>query len=135
MRLYNWEARLAKYVASVAREGFAWGRHDCALFGAGGVEALTGVDPAAEWRGRYDSLAGGVRLMRAAGFADHVQAAENWHPPVPRSMAMPGDLAVVTGDVGAGALGIVQGAMIYVLRMEGLGLVEFERAHRILGVR
>ena len=82
MRLYDWEARLAQYVARVAREGFLLGRHDCALFAAGGVEAVTGTDPAASWRGAYDTLAGGVRLIRAAGFDDHIAAAEALHPAV-----------------------------------------------------
>lgn len=134
MRLYDWEARLAQYVARVAREGFLLGRHDCALFAAGGVEAVTGTDPAASWRGAYDTLAGGVRLIRAAGFDDHIAAAEALHPAVPAAMAMPGDLAVLTSEDRTGALGIVQRALIYVLRLDGLGLVEIGRAHRILGV-
>lgn len=134
MRLYDWETRLTVYLSRIAREGFAWGRHDCALFAAGGVEAVTGHDPAAVWRGRYDTSAGGMRLIRAAGYRDHLDAARRLHPPVARSMILPGDLAVVEGD-GGRALGIVQGTMIYVLRPEGLGLLPIERAVELLGVR
>ena len=122
MRLYNWEARLTAYLSRVAREGFAWGRHDCALFAAGAVEAVTGIDPAAAWRGRYRTLAGGLRLMRKAGHADHLAAARALYPEVPACRALPGDLVIVPGD-GAAALGVVQGELAYVLRPDGLGLV------------
>ncbi|KGJ19303.1 DUF6950 family protein [Paracoccus sanguinis] len=137
MRLYNWEARLSSYLVRVAREGFGWGRHDCALFAAGGVEAVTGRDPAAPWRGRYATRREGMRLIRAAGHADHVAAAAALLPEVPAAMVLPGDLAVLPGVDGQPALGIVQGALVYVLRAEGpgLGLVPIGRADRILGVR
>ncbi|ARJ70082.1 DUF6950 family protein [Paracoccus contaminans] len=136
MRLYNWEARLSSYLARASREQFAWGRHDCALFAAGGVEAVTGHDPAAKWRGRYGTRAEGLRLMRAAGFVDHIDAAVQSHPPVPRGQAMPADLAIVQTDDDR-ALGIVQGELVYVLPASGrgLGLVSIDRAGTILGVR
>lgn len=138
MRLYNWETRLASYLARVSREGFAWGRHDCALFAAGGVEAVTGVDPAAAWRGRYGSLAEGLRLIREAGFHDHIDAAIQRHPPVPRGQVMLGDLAIVPTSLGErAALGIAQGEMVYVLSASrrSIGLVSIDRASSILGVR
>lgn len=135
MRLYNWETRLALYITRVAREGFAWGRHDCAVFAAGGVEAVTGTDPAAAWRERYDSLATGLRLIRAAGYADHVAAADAMYPAISPAMILPGDLAVVAGEDGARALGIAQGQLIYVLRPDCLGLVPVDQALRLLGVR
>ena len=40
MRLYDWESRLTAYITAVARDGFVYGRHDCALFAAGGVQAV-----------------------------------------------------------------------------------------------
>lgn len=133
MRLYNWESRLADYLRRVAREDFAWGRHDCALFAAGGVEAVTGEDPAAAWRGRYATRADGLRLIREAGFADHIDAATRLFPAVPRDQVLPADLAVVAQD--DPALGLVQGALVYVLTPGGLGLVPIEAARLILGVR
>ena len=134
MRLHDWEHRLTQYVSRVAREGFAYGRHDCALFAAGGVEAVTGTDPAAAWRGRYTTLAEGLRLIRAAGFDDHVAAALHGFPAIPAARVMVADLAVVPAEEGL-ALGIVQGALIYVLRPGGLGLVPLGTASTLLGVR
>lgn len=135
MRLVNWESRLMAYIAGVARAGFAFGQHDCALFAAGGVEALTGEDPARVWRGQYVSQAGGIRHLRKAGHADHIAAARALFPEIHPSGIMLGDLAAVPADDGLGALGIVQGEMIYVLRIDGLGLLPVSAGTIFLGVR
>ncbi|MDO5632142.1 MAG: hypothetical protein Q4G22_09920 [Paracoccus sp. (in: a-proteobacteria)] len=134
MRVYNWEARLSDYIAQVAERPFEYGVYDCALFAAGGVEAVTGTNPAAQWVGRYQSDLAGRRHMRRAGYADHIDCAMTMFPPIGHAMRLPGDLAVVLqGD--AGALGILHGALIYVLRPDGLGIIGIERADLILGVR
>lgn len=106
----GWQPRLVAYLAEVGRADFAYGRNDCALFAAGAVQAMTGEDFAAEWRGRYTTLRGGLRLLRAAGHSDHVALAAAHFPPVSRPR--PGDLAVVQTADGP-ALGIVQGASVY----------------------
>jgi hypothetical protein len=74
---------LDAYVGDEGARPFVWGRRDCILFAAGWVQARTGRDPAAAWRGRYDTgfrahhllaQAGGItaaisREMAALGFA------------------------------------------------------------------
>lgn len=60
-RCEDWHARLAAYVFDAGRTPFAYGSHDCALFAAGAVEAMTGTDLAAGWRGIYRTLAGASR--------------------------------------------------------------------------
>ena len=82
MRLHDWESRLTLYVAEVARTGFAHGAHDCALFAAGAVAAVTGIDPGARWRGHYSSFKGGLKLVRKAGFTDHVAVMRQHCPQV-----------------------------------------------------
>ena len=134
MRLYNWESRLSAYVTTVAREGFEYGRHDCALFAAGAVEAVTGTDPGPAFRGRYSTLKGGLKAVRKAGFSDHVAVMRASCPAIPRASVMAADLAII-GDGAEAALGVVQGAMIYVLRDTGLGLVPLDAATEYLGVR
>ena len=49
MRTPYWRSALAAYIAETMRKPFAWGLHDCALFAAGAVEAMTGNDPAADY--------------------------------------------------------------------------------------
>ena len=66
-RLSNWTAPLIEYLAAAARRPFKPGHHDCALFAAGAVAAMTGTDFAAQWRGRYTTLRGGLRVIRRAG--------------------------------------------------------------------
>lgn len=134
MRLHDWEHRLTRYVTEVARSGFAYGEHDCALFAAGAVKAVTGIDPGAPWRGRYSSFKGGLKLVLKDGFADHVDIMRRHCPLIPSSSVMPGDLAVI-GTGRDAALGVVQGALIYVLRETGLGLMPLGAAQEYLGVR
>lgn len=132
-RLANWRPRLIAYLAEAAARPFAEGRHDCALFLAGGVAAMTGVDYAAPYRGRYTTTRGGLRILRKAGFADHVALAAHHLAERPVAFAREGDGAVVpTGD--GPALGIVQGAGVYVLSPAGLAVVPLTAAARAFEV-
>lgn len=110
----DWRARLTAYVSATDAPDFAYGRHDCALFAAGAVLAMTGIDHAAPFRRHYTTLRGGLRVLRRAGFADHVALAAAHLPALHPSQAMPGDLAVFDGPEGA-VLGVVQGQGAYVL--------------------
>ena len=88
---------------------------------------------AADWRGRYSTMRGGLRVLRKAGFEDHIALAAAHFPEVPPLMAQPGDLAVVPTDDGQ-ALGVVQGEAVYVLGPHGLGLVSILSASRAFRV-
>jgi hypothetical protein len=132
-RLPDWKPRLTAWLVQAARRPFAEGEHDCALFFAGAVEAMTGTDPAAAWRGRYPSTAAGLRLLRRAGFADHLALAAACLPEVPAAYARTGDGAVVETQDGP-ALGLVQGEMIFVLGPTGLRLVPRSLASRAFRV-
>lgn len=64
-RVAHWDTgALNHFLLSRAFTPFAWGAHDCALFAADGVEAMTGVDIAAEFRGKYSSEDGAVEVIR-----------------------------------------------------------------------
>ena len=132
-RYPDWRRRLIAYLESCARRSFQDGEHDCALFLAGGIEAMTGQDYAAGYRGAYTSLAAGLKLLRKDGFEDHVDLARRTLPMKPVSMAREGDGAIVT-EMPLPALGIVQGSGVYVLRETGLGLVPLTAASAALEV-
>jgi hypothetical protein len=121
-RLPSWRTQLARYLAEAARIPFVEGRHDCALFAAGAIRAMTGEDLAAPFRGRYRTTRGGLRVLRRAGYRDHLDLAVAHLDEVPPAFAHVGDIAAVPGDDGP-ALGVVQGERIYVLRPEGLSTV------------
>jgi hypothetical protein len=114
----DWILRLIAYLSACRDLPFAYGRHDCALFAAGAVEAMTGHDFAAPFRGRYVALAGGLRVLRRAGFADHVDLAAHHLPAVHPAYARPGDLLVFAGDAGR-VLAVMQGQGAYVLTETG----------------
>jgi len=121
-RLPDWRPRLQAYLRDVANRPFAYGSHDCALFAAGAVAAITGADLAAEYRGLYTSLKGGLKLLDRDGIADHVAFLRGRFDEIAPAFAAVGDIAVI-GEIGTQALGIFDGEQIFVLREEGLGLV------------
>lgn len=65
-------------MCDAGRRPFAWGRADCFLFVAGWAFAVTGVDPAARYRGTYGDVRAARRLIRENGgavrFAERVLA-------------------------------------------------------------
>lgn len=85
---------------------------------AGAIEAQTGIDLAAPWRGRYHSFAAGRRLLRRAGYADHVALVADHLAPGHASTAQVGDIAIIPTETGP-AGGVVQGAGVYALGLDG----------------
>ena len=66
-RYHDWEARLNDYLAAMRGQPFIYGALDCALFACGAVEAMTGVDPAAQYRGIYSTEKGAAKVLRKLG--------------------------------------------------------------------
>lgn len=66
-RLNNWPRLLAEHVDANRDRPFAWGQHDCLLWAASCVYAITGYDPAADLRGTYSTALEGMRIMDEAG--------------------------------------------------------------------
>ena len=82
-RFPNWHWRLQQYMRGLALETFEWGVNDCALWAAGAIEAMTGVDPAADLRGRYSDAEGATELIHSRGWATlEDTAAELVAPPL-----------------------------------------------------
>jgi len=130
-RLTDWPVRLRAWLISIHGVPIRPGHHDCCLFGAGAIEAQTGIDLAAGWRGRYSTFAGGRRVLRQAGYADHVALIAAHLREAPVIEAAEGDIAIVpTGD--GDAVGVAQGAAVYVLSQTGrIGLVPMTAVHRL----
>lgn len=115
-RLPDWRPRLVAYLEDVRCRPFAYGQHDCALFAAGAIQAMTGTDLAADYRGRYNGLEQGLRLVGTS----HLQILRQHFEPIPASFAGVGDIALM-GEPGFPALGIFEGEHVLVLRDDGLG--------------
>ena len=117
-RLADWRPRLVAYLEEVRARPFGYGSHDCALFAAGAVMAMTGTDLASDYRGRYGSLKEGLKLAGTS----HLRILRQHFEEVPTAFAGVGDLAMI-GEIGFPALGIFEGEHILVLREDGLGLM------------
>ena len=86
--------QLAAYLQRQASTPFSRPDHDCCFMAANWVLAATGVDPAADLRGRYTDARGAARLLRRWGGMDCM-----WRV----HMALAGfntTLSPVCGDVG-----------------------------------
>ncbi|WP_370267409.1 hypothetical protein [Nioella sp.] len=130
----GWQNRLVAFLAAAGRERFVPGQHDCALFASGALAAMTGVDLAAPYRGRYTTERGGIRILRKDGYRDHVAlAAAHLRARADGERALPGDLAVIATENGP-ALGVVQGASVYVLGPDRLALMPLTSATTVFEV-
>lgn len=66
-RFSDWPERLDAALERARKTEFHWGEHDCCLFAADVVQAMTGHDPAAGFRGKYSDEAGAAALIAAHG--------------------------------------------------------------------
>jgi hypothetical protein len=127
-RLDDWHPRLQRYLQDIRTVPFAYGTHDCGLFVAGAVQAMTGKDFAVDYRGRYTTLKGGLKALSKRRFADHVALLDATLFQVPPAFAALGDIAVIEAAGDIPALGLFEGQHIAVLRPDGLGFVAREAA-------
>ena len=133
----DWPDRLAAFLK--ACPPFAWGRCDCALFACNAVRAITGVDMAAGFRGRYRSPLGAVRQISAScggkSIEDLAEAmARNLDiEEIPPAYAQRGDVVLVDSVIEGRpmpTLAVHAGEALAVVAPEGLALLPPTRARR-----
>ena len=108
-RTPHWATReLHQFLLDRAPLPFAWGTNDCSLFAADAIQSFTGVDLAADFRGKYTDEASAMALVKkvtgtgtiesAAAYCAQKQSLSEYQHPL---MAKRGDLALVqNGDTG-----------------------------------
>jgi len=129
----TWRSALVKCIEARRKTAFRWGTNDCALFAADCIQAMTGTDLAAVYRGRYTSEAGARAILQATGYADVAAVAASMLAEIHPSRAATGDVAVME-YAGEPSLGIFNGALIMALRPDGIGTVPFTAAVRAFRV-
>ena len=88
--------RLADYLRAGAARPFAWDLCDCCSWACGWVLLSRGVDPSAQWRGRYRTARGAVlHLRRGGGLLALASAAMAAAGLAETEQPMPGDIGVV----------------------------------------
>lgn len=96
MRVRDWQARFASFVADRRAAPFAWGTNDCCLFAADAVLAMTGEDPAAALRG-YATASEAARIVDAHEGLHRI-ASDALGPAVAPVMAAIGDVVLVVNE-------------------------------------
>ena len=133
-RLPGWRVRLDAALKSYVGAPLVYGRSDCAIYAADAVCAMTGHDLAAEYRGRYRTLAGGLRVLRSHGYDGHEAFLAAHCPVVAVGLARCGDIAIFEDAADGPSLGVVIGAAARVRTRAGLGSLDrmtASRAYRI----
>lgn len=117
-RLPDWPTRLAAFIEARRVRAFSWGESDCCLFVCDAIEAMTGTDPGARWRGLYASEKGARRVLRDNGGVSGI-ATLLLGAPVPPALAGRGDVMMIdtpTGD----ALTVCLGGVIAAQGQDGI---------------
>lgn len=111
-RLPYWDTRfLHSYLIAHANDPFRWGSNDCCMFAANAIQSFTNVDIASDFRGRYTTQLGALRLIQSVTSTgttpvDAVAYCANRNGMVPYAyplQAQRGDLVVLTN--GADVIG------------------------------
>ena len=143
VRIDNWPSLLEQELQARFARPFVWGENDCCIFAASLVEAMTGVDLAAKWRGRYTKALGAGRFLKKEGGLEGLMqklAAKHAMEALPSVLyARRGDVVlmdvpttVATNGESAGgpALGICVGARVAAAGENGVVFVPLEQARR-----
>ncbi|MBB6144708.1 hypothetical protein HNQ77_002664 [Silvibacterium bohemicum] len=135
----HWHTRLYHpWLMEVANKPFKWGEWDCCLAAADGIKVQTGVDIAADFRGKYTdqasafatikAITGGSTVADAAAYCANKFGLSEWKYPL---MAQRGDLVVVE-DAGNLVAGLVHlnGRHVVVVAEDGLHRVSISKVKR-----
>ena len=66
-RKENWQECLNKTVEAARVRSFSWGEHDCCVFSASCVEAITGIDHMASFHGAYNDEESAKNTLKTKG--------------------------------------------------------------------
>jgi len=60
----GWPELMNAHIRAVRKQPFVAGKFDCCLFAADCVQAMTGEDPAADFRGKYSTMEGAIAALK-----------------------------------------------------------------------
>jgi hypothetical protein len=129
-RKQDWPESLAAAIEQAREQPFAWGEHDCALWCADVILAMTGADLASDLRGRYDSPEGAQAVIESLGLPKLEALLNARLLAIPIEQVQRGDLVLHEN----GAAGICDGFASWFVTPEGLTRLKtshFEKAWRV----
>lgn len=119
---------LIPYLKAQRNAKFEWGVNDCCLFASSCVHVVTGFDPMASWRGKYQTEQGAMRLLKKHGGGSIKTAFTRVFGEFkPRLNANSGDLVLIDTELGD-ALGVLQACRVWVMSPTGLISVPISKA-------
>jgi len=121
MRYRDWATRLHQEIQAASERPFLWGEFDCCLFAADCCVAVCGIDPAADYRGRYTTGTGAKRVLRST----HGSLEGAWDAcfkRVPIAMRQRGDVVLFTSEFGR-CVGVVWAGSIWAATNDGVSRV------------
>lgn len=117
-------ARLTAFIREAMRREFIWGDRDCILFCTDWVQELTGVDPAARWRGSYQSEAEAQAIID--GFGSLVALCDEGYTGI-LERCDPEDALVGVIKSHSGDIGVIRSGLSWVMLTEhGIGRVRLD---------
>jgi hypothetical protein len=128
-RLPGWRGRLAATISAHRGRRFSPGKHDCGILAADCVLAITGVDLAEPYRGRYSTLNSANRLLKERGYASIADLVAELFPEISPALAQIGDLMLVDDTIG-----VCNGETVAVYGEHGVGFLPRSRASRAFEV-
>ncbi len=111
-KFFDWEVRLDKYIHECANKDYSWGEHDCVLFAAGCIYAMTGIDLGKPFRGKYKTKRGAIGILkrRFGGgleiLCEKMAQKHKWLE-VRTTMAQRGSVVLFEDETGGTVVGIV----------------------------
>lgn len=122
----DWPEQLAAAVDAARARPFAWGEHDCCLWAADAIAAMTGEDFAAGFRGAYSTAAGAVEILAHWGSLRGLAGRHLGDEIAPR-LAGRGDIVLAETD-GRPSLGVCIGLVAAFTGADGLEFLALEDA-------
>lgn len=127
MRLADWQLNFEKFIAKYRHSPFVWGKHDCCLFAANSVLAITGKDYAESLRDSYDSVESAVKVIKQFGGIESIASSLTGISPVSASYADVGDVLLVL-QCGREMLAVCNGSTMFAPGERGLITLETHTA-------
>lgn len=101
----QWEPRLVDFIAANVARPYKYGQHDCLLFAANAVKAVTGKDHGRGHRGKYKNAASASRYLRGLGFGSPEELLDSLFDEKPVGFAQRGDLVLAGDGIAAVCMG------------------------------
>lgn len=118
-RKIDWQLAFEQTVREHKDKAFIWGEHDCVLWAANTVLAITGFDPASNFRGEYSTALGAAKILKEHGGMEALVTGVLERDPVAPAFANVGDVLMVLQE-GQPMLAICNGETMLAPGLKGL---------------